>query len=102
DDAEAAEFVAPLDDRHVRLHGVVADGHPERPRDVILRAEVDQARDAALAGAVTRPLDEHRKAPDRLGADNDVRNTPSRPLPDGLAFLLGHAAGDGDDRVVAL
>ena len=56
-----------------------------------------------MAGKSTRPLfrllDQHREAANRLGADDDVGDA-GRAFEDRLAFLLRHAAGDGDDRVV--
>ena len=46
-------------------------------------------------------LDHHRQPADRLGADDDVGDA-GRTFQDGVAFLLRDAAGDGDDRIVAL
>ena len=48
-----------------------------------------------------RPLDQHRQPPDGLRADDDVGDA-GRPLEQRLAFLLRHAAGDRDDRIVTL
>src|SRR4030095_16927990 len=39
--AEAAELIAALDDRDVRLDRIVSRRHAKRPRYVVLRAEVD-------------------------------------------------------------
>ena len=69
---------------------------PERKRHVVERIEVD---DRTPLGRGL--LDQHRQPPDRLRADDDVGDA-GRALQDRLAFLLRHAAGDGDDRVVAL
>ncbi len=94
-DAERAELVAALDDGHVGTDRVVAAGQPERERDVLVRVEIEQRRAAAGRGS----RHERRELLDRLRADHDVDQL--RPLQDRGAFLLRHAAGDGDDGPVA-
>ena len=44
---------------------------------------------------------QHGQAPDRLRSDDDVGDT-GRAAQDGVAFLLRDAAGNRDDRIVAL
>ena len=94
DDAEGAELVAALDDRHVGLERIDAPLLSEAGgnRDVL-----DQVDDGAPSdrGTARRPR-EHRQAPDVLRADDDVGRV--RALEDAIPFLLRDAARDGDDR----
>ncbi len=96
-DAEAAEVVAAFDDGHVRLHRIAPPRHPQRKRHIVVGIEIEQLSAAALAGL----LHEHRQPANRLRADDDIRHA-RRSLEDGRAFLLRHAAGDRDNRVVAM
>jgi len=68
-DAEAAEIVAPFDDRDVGLDRVVPPSHPQRERHIVVGIDVDDRRTAA---AVCGLLDEHRQAADGLRADHHV------------------------------
>ena len=94
-DAEAAELVAAFDDRHVRPNRIVPSHHAQRPRHIVVGIEVDGGRAASLG-----LVDEHRKAPDRLRADDDVGHA-GRASQNHLAFLLRHAAGHRHDRIAA-
>ena len=47
-DAERAELIAPLDDRHVRLDGIVAARDAEGKRHVFVRVDVDARRGIAI------------------------------------------------------
>ena len=93
--AEAAELVAPFDDRHIPLDPIVAPRDPERPRDVVVGIEIDRRRRLRL-----RLLDQHREPSDGLRPDDDVGDT-GRPPEDRLPFLLRHAAGHRHDRPAA-
>ena len=100
DDAEAAELVAPLDDGHQRLDRIAASRDAERKGDVIVRVQIDEGRDGASSRGA-RLLDQHRQAPNRLRAHDDVGDA-GQPREDAWALLLGHAAGNGHDGIVAL
>ena len=98
-DAEAAELVAALDDRHVRLDRIAAPRHAERKRHIVVRIEVDvHAGPACARSACSTSIGRRRIAcvPTMTSA------TPGERLQDRLAFLLRDAAGDRDDRIVAL
>ena len=51
------------------------------------------------ARAWAASCDQHRQTPDRLRADDDVGHA-GRALEDRVTFLLRHASGDRDHRVV--
>ncbi len=95
-DAEAAELVAPFDDRDVGLHRIAAMGDAERKRDVFVQRHVDE-RHAARRRACSTSIGRRRM---RLCADHDVGDA-RRPLEQRRAFLLRDATGDGDDRMMA-
>ena len=96
DDAEAAELVAAFDDRDVRLHRVVPPRHPERKRHIVVRVEIEQRRTAAFARPAPTSIGSRRMA----WVPMTTSATPGERLKMRRAFLLRHAAGDGDNRVV--
>ena len=96
-DAEGAELIAALDDRHVGLGGVGPARDAQRERHVVERIDVDLR---TRAGArLCRLLDEHWQALDVLRADDDVDGRRAgQKLP---AFLLRDASRDRDDWTLA-
>ena len=117
DDTEAAELVAPFDDRDVGLHRIGAPGHPRREAHIAVRVEVDQRDGSRFAAADSRPAridsrpllapflcrpgDQHRQLADGLRTDDHVGDA-GQASENGLAFLLRDASGNGDNRVVSL
>ena len=96
-DAEGAELIAALDDRHVSLGGVGSSRDAQRERHIVERIDVD-LRTRAGAG-LRRLVDEHWQALDVLGADDDVdRRRAGEKL---AAFLLRDASRDRDDWTLA-
>jgi hypothetical protein len=98
DDAKAAELVAALDNRDVRLDRIASPRHAKRPRHIVVGVQVQEKSRSFFPG---RLLDEHRETADGLRADHNVSDA-GRALENRLALLLGHATGDRDDGVVPL
>ncbi len=90
-DAERAELVAALDDRHPGPHRIGVPDNAKGKRDVLVGVDVDPP-----APGLASLCHEGRKALEALRSDDDVDG--SAALEERLPFLLGDAAGHGDDR----
>ena len=92
-DAEAAEFVAPLDDRDVRLDRITPARDAQRPRHVVVGIEIENG----VAGFLC-PFHQQRQLTDSLRTHNHVDDA-MRAFLDAYALLLRHTSGNSDDRI---
>ncbi len=95
DDAEGAGVVAAHRDRHPAGVGRVAASRQRAGEHLEALEDLDLG-----APVVPGPVEQCREAADVVGAEHDV--DPGRPLHDGGAVLLGHAASDRDLHVGVL